>query len=232
MREKLQAEINAFWVYMLGPHSGEPLKSLRPQSGWKSFLKRIANIYIFKWCLRGCLATIIAWIVYKFFNNPYSLDSIKEGLAPKLWNTAVMIGLILSVLSMIFRMISQYSPHARIKSAIDRFADYLGQSSSDLLIFASEVGAFSFGIVLALFILAFFNSNFDVTDVIFAFGGFFLMGLVLLLNFVVWWLAHSVLTKNEQPKLIQFWLGRSSGFKLVIACVGLIYFTAITLMSN
>jgi hypothetical protein len=228
-KTKFKDKIKEFWVFLTGPYAGRLDLGLKPQSGWNIFLRSIVDIYVYKWALRGFIATFTAWMVYRLLGNPYAYDSMMEGLAPKLWNTTVMVGLIFSCASVFLNMCALYLPQALGRPIVMRFADYCGQSSSALFRFASEIGAFGFGIVFALFCLASISSEISVSNVVRAFGGILLLGMVFLFNLVVWWFAHAAVDKNEQPPLIKFWRQRSSAFQFIITFIGMSAFTIITL---
>ncbi|MCP3888621.1 MAG: hypothetical protein GY702_07075 [Desulfobulbaceae bacterium] len=230
LKTQFQVKAKALWVYILGPYAESLGRGLRPQSGWKMFLRQIVDIYICKWALRGFLATLSAWMVFQLFGNPYAYDSMIEGLAPKLWNTTVMVGLIFACVSVFIKMCSFFLPHTLGRPIAIRVANYCGQSSAALFKFASEIGAFGFGIVSALLFLAIICSGINVSNVVRFFGGIILLGMVFLFNLVVWWLAHAVVDRDEQPQLIKFWRQRSSVFQFLFALIGLSAFTIITLL--
>ena len=231
-KQNIRSKVEPALLFLLGPYAKSLTEGLKPQSGWKNFWRQSFDTYIATWVWRGFLSTIVAGVIYWCFGNPYAYESMQEGLAPKLWNTVAMVGMIFSMIGVILKIISGKLPSISFKSSIYKAAEYFDHSSSALLKFASEIGAFGFGIVFAFFIIFAVNSELYIANIIRFMGGAFLIGMVFIFNLVVWWLALVVLNKTERPPLLEYWQQKSSIFRFTFATIGFLFFSSVTMMVN
>ena len=223
----LEGKVNALLLFIFGYRLFNLRLAFTPHSGWRSFHKRVYDMYLKTWAFRGCLGLLAALGFYLVFGNKYPYDSMLEGIAPKFWNTVVMLGLLYALLGALVGIAFTKLPENLAPSWLLQLSLWLKQSAKKLIQFASEVGALGLGILAGLLVAAIVSSEFTVGGVIRAVGGVFLLSVVLGLNVLVWYVNCAALDDAERPEVFVYWMGRSDGFKATASAAGLVLFVLI-----
>jgi hypothetical protein len=145
----------------------------KPSTGWGEFFQK-------SWWWSGSTffgVLVIDWLG-KFRATEYLNKAITQGVSPELWNVIGAVGLFFLGLSIV--TVKTDFPHR-----------WLSKASSRILLIASEIGLFAFGISLGQLLGAFSKAQ------LLAWQAWFwgisigiLLTLLLVTNFLLWYLAR------------------------------------------